>query len=634
MLQTVDDHTKDGPIEPDRLRSAPRRAKRPPAIIAPGPVTQDQQFLDVVRLLYRRRRMILTVAIFGAILAVAIGLSVAPRYTAIAEIAVEPPQRSSLAGRALSAEEEMIIDTHIAMLSSRDQMARVLDSLSPGDTESTEPPAASSAEVAEPVDPALNPGNGLSLGELARRLKLWTGFGEKRSATLTLRQLERDTKVLQARRSRLISVAFTSKSPEQAAAVANRIAGTYVDARNAQKREWMTLELARIGERIAGLKEEAESARSAAQTLVILLRRQDELRGEIEFISPDIKVASFAKAPDRPSSSNPLLFILPASIIFAIGACTFAVVRDRLDHGLRSERDVSDALGIPCVGLVPKTAAMGAVRRYKHLQAEPFSAYSEAIRAAAATLRIVAKSRRSKVILISSSVPMEGKSTLALSLATYLSGVGRHVLLVDLDFRQGSFLGDLFFSGRIAGGIRDLHFQSRLPADSIRHIPDLGLDYLPVQRHRVDPLLFASEHLPRLIRQWRDDYDCVIIDGPPLLGAAEARLLPLVADTVLFAVKWAETTREVAQSAIRLLRDTSGLGKEWSELTTAILTQVDVKQHAKYRFGDAGELTLKYRKYYTRCIKAWRSAAPAAVSTSGSRRPPVAPDEPAALAAE
>jgi succinoglycan biosynthesis transport protein ExoP len=633
MLQTVDDHTKGEPIEPDRLRSAARRAKRPPAITAPEPVSQDQQFLDVIRLLYRRRRMILTVAIFGAMLAVAIGLSVAPRYTAIAEIAVEPPQRSLLAGRALSAEEEMIIDTHIARLSSRDQMARVLDSLVPAEATSTEPEPFP-ADADEPTDPALNLGHGLSLLELTQRLKMWSGFGQKPSASVTLRQLERDSKVLQARRSRLISVAFTSKSPEQAAAVANRMAGIYVDARNAQKREWMTLELARIDQRIARLKEEAENDRSAAQTLVILLRRQEELRGEIEFISPDISVSSFAKAPERPSSSNPLLFILPASIICAIGACAYALVRGRLDHGLRSEREVSDALGIPCVGLVPKTARMAAVRRYKHLLAEPFSPYSEAIRAVAATLRVVAKSRRSKVVLISSSVPMEGKSTLALSLATYLSSLGRRVLLIDLDLRKGSFLAELASSIRIDGGIRDLQFQNRLPADSIRHMPEVGLDYLPVQRSRIDPLLFASEHLPRLIRQWRDDYDCVIIDGPPLLGAAEARSLPLLADHVLFAVKWAETKREVAQSALRLLRDASGLGREWSEVTTAILTQVDVKRHAQYRFGDAGELTLKYRKHYARCIKAWRSAAPAKGSNPGGQRPPVAPGEPAASAAE
>ncbi|MCU4181748.1 Wzz/FepE/Etk N-terminal domain-containing protein [Bosea sp. BH3] len=633
MLQTVNDPAKGEPIEPGRLRPAPRRAKTHPAVTTPEPVVPDQQFLDVVRVLWRRRRMILTVAVLGAVLAIAVGLSIPPRYTAVAEIAVEPPQRNAAGVRPLPTEEEMIIDTHIARLSSRDQMARVLDSLVPGDAASAQP-APLPVDAGEPIEPASNLDDGWSLAEFARRLEMWSGFGEKRSASLTVRQLEHDSKILQTRRSRLISIAFTSKNPEQAAAVTNRIAEIYVDARNTQKREWMTLELARISERIGGLKEEAENARSAAQVLATLVRRQDELRSEIEFISPDVSVSSFAKAPERPSSSNPLLFILPASLIFAIGACAFGVVRDRLDHGLRSERDVSEALGVPCIGLVPKTARMGAVRRYKHLLKEPFSAYSEAIRATAATLRITAKSRHSKVVLISSSVPMEGKSTLALSLATYLSGVGRRVLLVDLDSRRGSFLAELHAASRTEEGSRDLHFHNRAPADSIRHIADVGLDYLPIQRNSVDPLLFASEHLPRLIRQWRDDYDCVIIDGPALLGAAEARSLPLLADRVLFAVKWAGTKREVARSATRLLREASGLGKEWSEVTTAILTQVDVKRHAQYRFGDAGELTLRYRRYYARGLKAWRSKAPPKGSAPGDQRPPAAPGKPVAFPAE
>ncbi len=625
MLQTIDEHAKGVRAEPNRPQQAVGKRSR---ALTPPPVAQDLHLLEVLRVLYRRGRMILTVTVLGAILATVVGLLIAPKYTAIAEIAVEAPQGSS-GGRLLPAEEETIIDTHIARLSSRDHLARVLDSLSSGPGAKTVSP---STGVDAAADPASNQRGGLSFGDLASRLKMWSGIGRKRGTALNVLQLERGSKIMQTRRSRLISVAFTSKSPQQAAALANRIAQLYVDAQNEQKRASMKLELARVGERIAGLKNEAEGTRSAAQVLVDLVRRQDELRGQIEFISAEVTVASLAKTPERPSSSNPLLFILPAFIICAIGASAFAVIVDRLDHGLRSERDVSDALGIPCIGLVPKTAQMGAVRRYQYLLAEPFSAYSEAIRSAAATLKIVAEPRESKVVLVSSSVPMEGKSTLALSLAAYVTALGRRVLLVDLDFRQGSFLGEL--SGRTESGILDLHLQNRPSTEFIRHIPDLGLDYLPVPRHRVDPLLFASEQMPRLLRQSRDSYDCVIIDGPPLLGRTEARLLPPLADKVLFVVKWGGTRREVAQNALRLLRDAGCLDKEWSELPTAIVTQVDLKRHARYGFGDAGELRVKYRKYYTGSKKAWRSAAPPAGSISGSRRPYVSSDDAAASAAE
>ena len=587
------------------------------------PVVQDQHFLDVVRVLYRRKRMILTVAFLGALLAAVVGLLIAPKYTAIAEIAVAPPEGSA-GGRVLSLGEEITIDTHIARLESRDQMARVLDSLSPRtDVKTVSPPTG----VAAPADPTSNPGRGLNFEELMRRLKTWSGFGGKANRTLNVDQIERYSRISQAGRSRIITVEFTSKSPQQATAFANRIVQLYVDAQYEQKRALLNLELARLDKRIAELRSEAKGTRSAAQALVDLMGRQDELSRDLEFISADVSVSSLAKAPERPSSSNPLLFIIPASIICAIGASSFAVIVDRLDRGLRSERDVSDALGIPCIGLVPKIARKSAARPHQYLLAKPFSAYSEAIRSAAATLTIVAKSAESKVVLISSSVPMEGRSTLALSLAAYVSALGRRVLLVDLDFRKGSLPGGLF--GRTESEILDLHLHDRPLGEIIQQIPGLGLDYLPMPRS-ADPLaLFASEHIPHLLRQARNSYDCVIIDGPPLLGMAEARLLPALADKVLFVVKWAETRREVAQNALRLLRDAASLDKEGSELPTAIVTQVDLKRHAQYRFGDAGELSVKYRKYHTRSMKAWPATAPPAGSTSNSRRPSVSPDAPA-----
>jgi polysaccharide biosynthesis transport protein len=627
MLRSlIDEHAKGERGEPSR-RPAVHGSRRLWAV-RPPPVDQDRHFLDVVRVLYRRRWMILTVAIIGAMLAAAVGLLIAPKYTAIAKIAVEPPQ-GSFDGRGPSLGEEIIIDTHIATLDSRGQMERVLDSLSSG----TDAKTVSPTSVGSDADPTSNQGRGLSLAELARRLKTWSRIGVQRDKGLNLDQLERGSKITQAGRSRIIRVAFTSKNPQQAAALANRIVQLYVDAQYEQKRTSMNRELARLGKRVAELKNEAEGTRSEAQVLVELQRRQDELRSQIEFISADVGVASLANTPERPSSSNPLLFILPASLICAIGASLFAVIVDRLDRRFRSERDVGDALGIPCIGLVPKIASRRRVRPHRYLLAEPFSAYSEAIKSAAATLKIVANNEESKVVLISSSVPMEGRSTLALSLAAYVAVLGRRVVLVDLDFRRASLLGKL--SGRTDREIRDLHSQNRPPGEIIQPIPGLGLDYLPMPRRQADPLaLVANEQMSSLLQELRDSYDCVIIDGPPVLGATEARLLPALADRVLFVVKWGDTRRDVAQNALRLLRDAGCLDKEWDELPVAIITQVNLKQHARYGFGDTGELRMRYRKYYARSMKAWRSAGPAARSTSNSGRRSVSPDAPAASPVE
>jgi polysaccharide biosynthesis transport protein len=117
----------------------------------------------------------------------------------------------------------------------------------------------------------------------------------------------------------------------------------------------------------------------------------------------------------------------------------------------------------------------------------------------------------------------------------------------------------------------------------------------------ADPMvaaLFASERLPRLIHQLRESYDCVIMDGPPLLGVAESRLLAMVADRVLFVVKWGSTRREVARNALSRLGNPDGFEGERVAKPVAVLTQVDLNKHARYRYGDVGESMAEYNRHY------------------------------------
>jgi uncharacterized protein involved in exopolysaccharide biosynthesis len=651
LLVSEDKRHAHRTIEPVRPRRSEHDVKDVRQASTP-PIVRELHFHELVGIFYRRRLMILTVAIVGTMLATVVGLLISPKYTATASIAVEP-QQDVTRGRALSPMDESPIDTQVAMLMSHDHLERVLDSLSQDPAfrsvvfqqrygsgfTATGPAGEAASQPANTGsldDPTMAEGGSLSFKELSRRLKMWMGaltrFG--RGTALNAEQLKRSLNVMQERRSRIVTVSFTSKSPQQAAIVANRMVKLYVDNQIEQKQAYMAQELTKIGERIAELKKEAESARTAARTLVDqrlgagstanregqepdarlgeftrdataatqlqinLLRRQEDLRSQLEFITPDVTVNSLAPLPDRPSSPNPILFILPALIVCAICASLLAVVLDRLDRGLRSEHDINDALGIPCIGLVPRLPRRRKNRPCGYLVAEPFSAYAEAIRSLAATLQLATPQRASTVVLISSSVPLEGKSTLALSLAAYVARLGRRVIVVDFDFRQRSVLVELGASTKRR--VLDSQVQDPPVAEFIRHVSNLGLDYLAMPCCRADPLApFAHQQTPRLLRQLREEYDCVIIDGPPLLGVAESRLLSLLADKLLFVVKWGSTRREVAQNALRQLRDSGCFDKEGSERPVAVVTQVELEQHALYRFGDVGESLVKYRDYYS-----------------------------------
>jgi polysaccharide biosynthesis transport protein len=648
----LDEHAADGTADLDKAPIAEHDAP----VVQPAskaPLAGDLHFGQVAAILRRRSRLILMLAGIGTVLATLVALLIPPKYTATAQLVIEAPPASTVErSSGVSALDESI-DTHVTLLSSRDHLERVIESLlrdpefgsAVPDTADAEPTASARPDAlrlaasGQPTDPIATETTGLS--ELKRRLNIWLGaFHWRRStaAVPSLEEFERNTRVIQERRSRVISVGFTSTSPVKAAAFANRIVQLYVEGMTKEKQASANRERARLDERIAEAKYESERAGTAVREVIqqrqgskqevgnderaadgqlrdllrqaesraqhydSLLRRSKELRDRQATVTPGVETPLLAGVPDRPSSHNPILFIFPAFIVFVIGGSWLAVVLERLDRGLRSQQETVDALGISCIGLVPILPRGRAIRSDRYLLTEPFSAYAEAIRSAVAALRLTGSTRNSRVILISSSVPAEGKTTLAMSLAAYAGLLGRRVLLVDLDFRQGSRLGEL--DKKAAGAIADLSLQTRSPAELIRHIADAGFDYLPMASCRVDPLVsFASEQMPGLVRQLRERYDCVIIDGPPLLGAAEARLLPAIADKLLLVVKWGSTRREVTQNALSLLFNFGGLNRDRSELAMAIVTQVDLKRHARYRYGDVAEFLVKHRKYYSHATR-------------------------------
>lgn len=597
------------PFEPDFENEPPDNTTM---VLEPG-------FLQVIGILRRRTKPILTLAALGMILAGAAGLLITPKYTATAQVLVR-------ASTPLSPEAvQQAVDTQLTMLTSPAHLKRVLDSLrkETGFGETTSEPEANSASTAQaPAVPNTTEAGPLSLKELKRRLDVWIGAltGHKRDGTgLTFDDLQRRLQVLQDRRSRVIDVSFEWTSPERAAEIVNRTIELYVQNSIEQQRAYSTNEIARLEERISALKGEIDGdnaalqagrpepgasrlvgseaqgaasdphelerrAATSAQLYESLIQRQKDIREQDELAAPEASILSLASPPSRPSSPNPILFVLPALIASLICGSLLALALERLDRGLRSEREINDALGLPCIGLVPRIPRRHLSHLSKYLRAKPFSPYARALWSVVATLRM-AKPGCAKVVLISSSIPGEGKTGFARSLATYIGFLGRSVLVVGFDLRKGSRVGKSDDRRSI-----DSSLQSRSPVELIRRIPEAGYDYLPMSGHSLDPLT-ATEQMAELIRQLREHYDYVIVDGPSVLGAVEARLLPSIADRLLLVVKWGSTRREVAQNALDLLRKFGGLNEEHGGIAMAIATQVDLKRHARYRYGDVGEFS-------------------------------------------
>lgn len=348
--------------------------------------------------------------------------------------------------------------------------------------------------------------------------------------------------------------------------------------------------------RLAELIATASSARHRYER--ILQRREDALEQRDE-LSPTAHLLSLAPVPDRPSSANPILFIPPATIAFLILGSFIAIVSDSFDRAFRTESDIVSALGIGCSAMVPRLRGLGRKRPHEYLLEMPYTSYAESIRSIMAGLYPVVSQRQpAKAILITSSIPGEGKTTVALSLATYAARSGLRVLLLDFDFRKGSASREL--GGTTEKGDLMVLTNRHANLDIVQDVAGLNFDYLPLRcGMSADALpIIASGAMATLLQRLRLSYDYVIIDSAPILAVAETQLLANMVDRILFVVRWGETRRNEAQNALRLIRAAVPEGT-FEAIARAVVTQVDVKRHARGRYGDRGDVMAKYASYYT-----------------------------------
>lgn len=336
---------------------------------------------------------------------------------------------------------------------------------------------------------------------------------------------------------------------------------------------------------------------SAAKHYDDLLQRKQDIAEDQARSTVATHVLASARVPTRPSSINPILFIPAGLIAFSAFGAAIAVILERRDRTLRSERDIVDDLGVSCIGLVPNIPWIYRRQSPHYLFDGVSSAYGQAIYSVvAATLQPAGPRAEPMVILVTSSVPGEGKTTLATSFAACAARLGRRVLLVDGDLKDPDTTGAFeMVAHENAGPALPPEYTSAGP---IGRIPDLDCDYLPVRRTGTDqPSLVVAQKIVDICQRLRGSYDCVIIDGLPTF-AAETRLLSAVADKVIFAVRWGSTRREVAGNALQQLRHTT----RFDSLANvhAVLTRVHLRKHAQYRLGDMGEFLQKHRKHYSR----------------------------------
>jgi capsular exopolysaccharide synthesis family protein len=338
------------------------------------------------------------------------------------------------------------------------------------------------------------------------------------------------------------------------------------------------------------LERESEANRLLYTTV---LNRYKELNEQEDLAEAGATVISSATAPSRPSFPQPKLMIAVGFTGSLMLGMLFAIAAESLESGLRSGRQVEQVLGVPHLGLVPKLSGLKGEKPHQYLMKKPRSAYAEAVRAVQVGLHFSNPEQPPHVILVTSSLPGEGKTTLALSLATTAARSGHKSIVVDLDLRHPSVRREL--GQAISGPGLVEAVNGELTLDEVIYHDETvpNLHAITIGRSTSNPTdLLASPKLHALLTQLRSRYNYIILDAPPLLGLADTRIAARLADAVLFVVRWGKTNDEVAVNGIDSLLESR------TTVAGAVLTQVDVRSHTKRAYGDAMQYYGKYEKYY------------------------------------
>jgi len=490
-------------------------------------------FRDLWNTWSRRRKFILNTSLLGTLFALIITLLLPAKYTAKAQLLMEPDGAEA-------------IDTHLAMLTSLPFLDYIVSELQAQAPPSTTTPLS--------------------------RFFVSTGIPSRDV-------LERNLMIQQERRSRVITVAYTASHPAEAAKIANQVAKFYVARRSQQRQSQDRAEFDRISLKIIETRntmersrnpvqgaienrppgedqpgdpqrvDRAQDAAASSELIGRLLRRQGELQEQIAAAAADVRLLSVASAPDRPSSHSPLLFLFPAVVLLSIGGFSLAHLLERLDGRIWDVEDAREAIGLPCIGSLPDISSTLTNAAAATDDARAPAAFQEVLRSLVAELHLADPVCDIKTLLITSSLEREGRTTLAYGLAACLACLGRKAIVVDCDVRHESLLQQHGANEHVE------EMRDDALAQLIEHADGAGHDVLQLPRCGIDPMaLFASGRLQDLFATLRRTYDSVVIDGPPLLIATEARLLPALADATIIAVRWGSTNRSDVLSALAAIR--------------------------------------------------------------------------------
>lgn len=572
----------------------------------------------------RRRRLVVAGAIAVTVgLAIAVIATVPPRYTATSTVLIDP-RRSQVAEEQATptsnqgSQDASVVDSQVLLIQSVDVLRGVVESLKLGG------------------DPEFGPHSSWLDG-----IRGLVNFGPSAPPSTknpqdfatgkAIETLQRRLNVKRRETTSVIEVNVTSQSPAKAADIANAVVASYMNEQVKSKYEANKIAASWFNQRLEDLKARGRDLQNSLVQLQgsnnspnsqvrlrelvsevdtnrklyeALLGRYKQTAAHEGLELSDARIVARADTPAAPSFPKPLLTLVLAVFVgFGIGI-VLAIIDDYLDRRIKTMRQAEDTTNVSALAALPLVqtrklairARQGrkALKRHgpedagvlpavmqpplmRYVLDEPTSLFAEAVRSVRMAVQRGTHGDPAKLVVVSSAIDGEGKTTLAVNLALSLAAIGMKTVLVDGDLRNPEATRSLCPNAKL--GLIDIA-RGHVPLEqAVLFDKQTGLAVIPSppgDEKFANEFVFTNA-MSDFLHDLRRRCDFVIVDSPPLVPLVDARALAQKADGVVLAIRWNATPQDVVMHAIETL------GPTVDRVLGTVLTRVDLR---RLRFYD------------------------------------------------
>jgi succinoglycan biosynthesis transport protein ExoP len=335
------------------------------------------------------------------------------------------------------------------------------------------------------------------------------------------------------------------------------------------------------------LERETEAARLLYESFFTRLL---EMNVQLGLETADGRLLSNAiqRGPSSPIKSQILSLSGAIGLMMGVSLVLFWELRF---SGYRSVNELRDQSGYSVLSAVPLIPVRDRNNIISYLKTKPESMVSEAVRNLRTSILMSNLNQVKQVIMLTSSVPKEGKTVLSFALARNMVGLGKRILLIEADIRRRVHSVKIDRNNTVA--LLDLVAGDKKWKEVSLYVEELGFDILTATRSDKNAAdIFASQRFSELLTELREYYDYIIIDSPPVLAVPDARLIGAISDANIYVVEWNKTTCAQVDQGLEML---SSIGVNTIGL---VLNQIDPHKTKTYGYTGSYGYGAYGSKYY------------------------------------